>query len=102
METPSRITQNVVRRARQLRTWRGMSAADLAAKMSELGLSTTRNTITNAENGRLRYLSIDQVLIMATALDVTIADLIYGPSACPNCGDDPNHGYRCMTCGRAG
>lgn len=59
--------------AAQIDYWRGvrgMSAQRLADRTAELGLPVARNTIANLENGRRGSVSVAEVLVLASALNV--------------------------------
>jgi transcriptional regulator with XRE-family HTH domain len=67
---------------RRLRRLRGTerSAAWLAGKAEELGLKMTRQTIADLENGRRRYVTTAELVILATALNTSPVALLYpGP-----------------------
>jgi transcriptional regulator with XRE-family HTH domain len=61
----------IARRVRQLRTERGWSAQRLADRLAEVDPTTIlgRDVIANLENGRRREVSIDELLLLAYALD---------------------------------
>ncbi|MFG1855007.1 helix-turn-helix domain-containing protein [Actinomadura geliboluensis] len=64
-------TQVVSRQVRELRTRRGMSAQALADRCAELGMpDLKRQAITNLENGRRATVTVDELLVLAYALDV--------------------------------
>ncbi|KAA1249807.1 hypothetical protein F0Q45_13055 [Mycobacterium simiae] len=63
---------------RKVRDLRGkQSAAWLSEKTEELGLKLTRQTITDLENGRRRYVTTAELVILAAALDVPAVALVY-------------------------
>lgn len=58
-------------RVQELRRKRGWSAAGLAEECAELGMpELNRSVIANIESGRRRYVSTDELLTLAYALDV--------------------------------
>lgn len=64
-------TQVVTQRVRELRALHGWSAATLATKCADVGAPTlNRSVIANLESGRRDYVTIDEVLALAVALDV--------------------------------
>jgi transcriptional regulator with XRE-family HTH domain len=67
-QTPS---ATVARRVRELRDRRGWSAQQLAGRCAEAGADDLdRTRIANIESRRRRNVSIDEVLVLAHALDV--------------------------------
>lgn len=80
-------TDVVRRRIRALRERRGgMSAQDLANKCAELGMpGLNRQTIANLENGRRAICTVDELLVLAAALDVPPVLLLTPPDPA---GDD--------------
>lgn len=55
-----------------------MSAQQLALRCAELGLPTlTRSTIANLESGRRQYVDVAELLILAAALQVAPAVLVF-------------------------
>lgn len=59
------------------------SAAWLASRVGELGLKMTRQTIADLENGRRRYVTTAELIILAAALNTSPVALVY-----PNPSDD--------------
>jgi len=56
------------------------TAAWLSSRAEELGLRLTRQTITDLENGRRRYVTTAELAVLAAALDTTPVALAYpGP-----------------------
>ena len=63
-------TQIVGKRIKKLRELRGLSAQKLAHLCNELGApEINRQVITNLENGRRKIVTIDEVLVLAHALN---------------------------------
>ncbi|GAB2327888.1 helix-turn-helix domain-containing protein [Streptomyces variabilis] len=78
MEWPARVSQVIAREVRRHRTARGMSAqtlADACARLGHTGLQ--RTVISNIENGRRRDVSVADVLVLAAALEVAPAALVF-------------------------
>lgn len=78
MSHPGPITQRVAASVRHLRTRAGMSAQAVADCTVDLHTPVNRSTLTNLENGRLGYLSVDQLDALASALNVQPGDLLTG------------------------
>ncbi|GAA4098815.1 helix-turn-helix transcriptional regulator [Actinomadura miaoliensis] len=67
-QTPTEV---ISRRVRELRDRRGMSAQALADRCAKLGMpALKRQAITNLENGRRGMVTIEELLVLAQALDV--------------------------------
>lgn len=59
---------------------RGKRAAQwLSDRTAELGLKMTRQTITDLENGRRRYVTTAEIIVLAKALETAPVTLIYPP-----------------------
>ncbi|HEY6793503.1 MAG TPA: helix-turn-helix transcriptional regulator [Kineosporiaceae bacterium] len=70
------VTDVVVGQLRAVRRRRGLSAAELAARCAQLGApEVTANVVANIESGR-RQLNVDQLAILALALDVAPTHLL--------------------------
>jgi transcriptional regulator with XRE-family HTH domain len=71
-QTPwaARITRSIAGEIRQRRKARGMSAEDLAAACSDVGMPIPRSTLADLENGRRASISVAEWLTIAAALDV--------------------------------
>jgi transcriptional regulator with XRE-family HTH domain len=73
----SSATQTVASQVRKFRDRRGWSADDLAAECAQLGAADlNRNVIANLESGRRGYVTADEVLVLAYALDVAPVHLL--------------------------
>jgi transcriptional regulator with XRE-family HTH domain len=66
----ARITRSIAEEMRQRRKARGMSAEDLAAACTDLGMPIPRSTLADLENGRRASISVAEWLAIAAALDV--------------------------------
>lgn len=69
-------TQAAAQRMKELRVKRGLTAAQLAGRMTELGIPWDRSIVANLENGRRRSLSVDEMLGLAVALNVAPVHLL--------------------------
>lgn len=93
LQPPSAVVRE---RIKQLRKGR-WTAEQFAAEMKSAGFEWTRQTVTNMEIGR-RSLSIDELLGVATVLDVALIHLLVPPYPSPLWGgngdsrprEDPN------------
>lgn len=88
---------------RALRRQRGLSMRALAARTTAtacpVGANTIQRTERSAEPGTLPVaVSVDQLLALAAALEVSPARLMLAP-ACPACTDLPPAGFTCSRCG---
>lgn len=65
---------------RRLRKQQGLSAQKVADRTGELGQTVSRTTVADIENGRRKYISVAELLLLAAALNTTPAALVYpGP-----------------------
>ncbi|MEV5047317.1 helix-turn-helix transcriptional regulator [Streptomyces griseoincarnatus] len=77
-EWSARVCTTVARELRRHRKARGMSAQQLADECARLGHPALQRTvISNLENGRRRDVSMADVLVLAAALEVAPAALIF-------------------------
>jgi transcriptional regulator with XRE-family HTH domain len=67
---PARFTRAIAGEIRRQRKARGMSAEQLAAACTEVGLSIPRGTLADLENGRRASISVAEWLAIAAALEV--------------------------------
>ncbi|MFC9089974.1 helix-turn-helix domain-containing protein [Nocardiopsis dassonvillei] len=70
-ETPKSPTEVIAQRVKEVRRKRGLSAAALAAKMTEAGVPWDRGILANLENGRRRNVSVTELFALAYVLDVS-------------------------------
>ena len=96
------LSAEVYAKIRRLRKLRDLSGQELAARMTAQGYPTSRSQIANAENGRVREMSIDFGDHAARALGTTLAGLLAGLSGCPTCKGEPPTGFTCNSCGAEG
>lgn len=71
------MSATIAREVRRHRQARGMSAQQLADKCAEVGMPLQRTVISNIENGRRGNVSVAEVLVLAAALEVPPAALIF-------------------------
>jgi transcriptional regulator with XRE-family HTH domain len=72
------VTARIGRRVAHFRDRAGLSAEDLSKLCAEAGLpSISRTVITKLENGRREAISVSEVQILAIALRVSVADLVF-------------------------
>lgn len=74
---PREWTAQVGRAVVRCRKQQGVSAARLSELCAEAGFPIPRNTITNLENGRKEALPVHEVVVLAEALKVSPADLLF-------------------------
>lgn len=73
---PSRLTLFIAGEIRRRRDDQDISAQQLADTCTELGVSISRATLTDLENGRRATLSVAELLVIAKALDIGPLQLI--------------------------
>jgi transcriptional regulator with XRE-family HTH domain len=61
---------------RKVRRRRGLSAAQLAERLQQVGLDWDRSIVANLENGRRASLGVDELLALALVLDVAPVHLL--------------------------
>ncbi|MEU1908452.1 helix-turn-helix domain-containing protein [Streptomyces hygroscopicus] len=92
----------VGRNVRVLRHDRGLRLADLAQKVTEGGypmiLKTVQQIETGTSSGAHRAVTVDELVALAKALEVSPAELLK-PTLCPVCHGEPVPGFTCNTCG---
>jgi transcriptional regulator with XRE-family HTH domain len=64
---------------KELRPKRGLTAANLAERMTELGIKWDRAIVANLESGRRRSVSVDELLGLALVLNVAPVHLLVPP-----------------------
>ena len=75
----------VATRMKELRQRRGWTAADLADRCAALGMpELNRSVIANIESHRRKYVSVDECLTLAYALDVAPIHLLIPTAVDPN------------------
>lgn len=98
---PLPLSKDLIDKLRTLRKIHGVSAQELADRMTAQGFRITRGVIANCENGRVQTLSVDHADHAARALGTTLVQLISEPAECPTCKGKPPTGFTCNTCGGA-
>lgn len=74
----SRLSQGIAAEVRRHRKARGLSAQQLADRCAELGVdSLPRTVIANLENGRRGNVTVAELLVLAEALSVPAAALVF-------------------------
>ena len=91
------VTAEVIERVRVLRKERGLSARDLADRMTAGGYATSRTAIAQGECGYRKEVSVDWVVAVARALGVPPELVFRGPN-CTACNDMPPKGFSCYAC----
>lgn len=86
---------------RTYRHARGYSQDELAAK-----LGWVKQVVSTAEatpySKRQRKLGLDETILIAEALGVTLDDLMRPVPPCVTCANEPPKGFTCNECGRSG
>ncbi|SDY15226.1 Helix-turn-helix domain-containing protein [Amycolatopsis xylanica] len=72
------VTGLVADRVRRLRTAKGWSAQRLADECTQAGLPLTRGTVAKIETGVRKYLTADEVAVLARVLGVRESELLAG------------------------
>jgi hypothetical protein len=88
MDTTQTPSDNVAARVRALRKAQDMQVADLAAACAELGMpELTTQALWRLEgrrpapSGKRRPVTVDELFVLARALDVTVGRLLLGEGA---------------------
>ena len=76
-----RLVWHIAFAIRRLRKEQQMSAQKLADRTTELGYTVSRTTVSDLENGRRKYITVTELLLLAAALNTTPAALVY-PGPC--------------------
>ena len=63
-------TGTIAKRVREVREKRRLTAAQLAERMTKVGIAWDRNTVTKLETGRRANVSVAELLALAAVLDV--------------------------------
>ncbi|MEV7218059.1 helix-turn-helix transcriptional regulator [Kitasatospora cineracea] len=74
------ITKDVVESIIRRRKYLEMTAQELADKTGELGHEVPRNVIANWESGRRKTITVPELIVLAEALEVAPADLLFSPA----------------------
>lgn len=94
----NKLSVAVIQRIQHLRELKGYSVDELARRVSEAGVTITRQGIAQQERGRTRSVTVDYMFAAATALGVSPASLL-GLEPCERCGGSPPPGFICAVCG---
>ncbi|KOV86108.1 hypothetical protein ADL02_19680 [Streptomyces sp. NRRL WC-3723] len=86
-------------KVRTLRQLQGISAQELADRMTVLGHPISRGQLANGETGRVKEMSVDFADHAARALNLTLIQLLTEPAECPTCKGEPPAGFTCNACG---
>ncbi|WP_078612098.1 MULTISPECIES: helix-turn-helix domain-containing protein [Streptomyces] len=92
--TGDQVRANLLR----LRTVRRLSTRALADSCKRLGRYIPPTGITRIEKGE-RRVDVDDLLVLAEALQVPYAQLIEPPPPCTSCQGAPPIGFSCLSCG---
>ena len=76
-EWPDRLAATIAGEVFRYRRNQGMSAQTLSDRCTELGMTIPRAVISNLENGRRTSVSVAELLVLAAALDVPPASLVF-------------------------
>lgn len=90
-EWPATWNQAIGRRIAEIRREVGLSAQALADSCTDLGHPMQRGTIAKFENGRRETVGVHELVVIATALYVAPAELLF-PGAIDGPQDDPDAG----------
>ncbi|GAA2732434.1 helix-turn-helix transcriptional regulator [Streptomyces nogalater] len=91
-ETPwsERLALSVAQEVRRHRQRLGVSAQQLSERCAELGMPIQRSVLANMESGRRSTVTVAEVLILAAALDVAPAQLVFPVGYEETCEALPN------------
>ena len=87
------VAHNVTR----LRKARGWLQRDLSERLEPFGYRWSLATVSAAEKGR-RAWTANELVALAEAFGVGIAELFESPSHCANCKGTPPVGFICQSC----
>lgn len=73
----TQISTTIANEVRRVRQQRGVSAQKLADRCAELGAPIPRTVLSNLENGRRGNVTVAELLVLAAALDVPPATLVF-------------------------
>lgn len=73
----ARVSTTIANEVRRIRQERGMSAQRLSDRCAELGAPIPRTVLSNLENGRRGNVTVAEMLVLAAALDVPPATLVF-------------------------
>lgn len=77
-----RLSARIAAEIRRLRTSQKISAQVLADRVTGLGLPMSRSTVADIENGRRKFISVAELLAIATVLNAAPVMLVFpGPYA---------------------
>lgn len=76
-------TGTIARTVAKVRRKRGLTGAQLAERMTEVGVKWDRSIVANLENGRRRFVTVDELLALAYVLDVAPVHLLVPPLPSP-------------------
>lgn len=92
------VGDQVRRNLLRLRTGRGLTVNQLASLCEKLGRKIPQSGLTRIELGE-RRVDVDDLLVLARALNVSYTQLIEPPSPCASCHGTPPVGFSCLACG---
>lgn len=73
----AQVSTTIASEVRRIRQERGMSAQRLSDRCAELGAPIPRTVLSNLENGRRGNVTVAEMLVLAAALDVPPATLVF-------------------------
>ncbi len=74
------VTKDVVEAITRRRRYLEMTAQELADETQRLGHEVARNVIANWESGRRKTITVPELIVVAEALEVAPADLLFSPA----------------------
>jgi len=100
------VGRQVATNVRRLRTARGLSLREMAARLAAAGYSLSADAINKIENGReadsekqVRRVDVDDLHALAAVLGARPEELWAAPADCPTCHGKPPTGFICAACG---
>jgi len=73
------VTREIAQRMREVRDKRGLTGAELAERMTGLGVPWDRSIVANLENGRRQSVTVEELLALALILRAAPVHLIVPP-----------------------
>jgi transcriptional regulator with XRE-family HTH domain len=88
---------NVRRNVRRLREERRWSYRDVEERLARAGRVIPAVALSAVDAGQ-RHVDVDDLVALAVAFDVEVADLLRPPVACRTCHGAPPRGFLCLEC----
>lgn len=91
-------SQRAIRMIAAARQSLGYSAKEVSDQTARLGLPVSRSVIANFESGRRTSMTVDEMVVLARSLGLSLTKLLNSDD-CERCGGNPPAGFTCNGCG---